>query len=457
MDEPNRLSEIDDLLAALASGALQVAHLEPCDVVLRALDDPPPIDVPSVLAAALDAPLDSAPLHALAAGRSTAAVITSDATRAVPNRLLLPGVLDELERGGLAPQAVTVVVGGGAHRPATREELERMFGQELLRRVQVVTHDARRDVCVDVGTTPAGTPVRVNRIVADADLRIAFGVVEPHEFAGFTGGRKAVLPGVAAYETILRNHRLEAIAHERARPGVLEGNPAHEDMLAALGLAPLDFAVNVTLDRRLRPTALAAGSAEAVHAALTGVVRRTATLEVAQAPDLLITGPGAPLDLNFYQAMKALVAVEPLVGPDTVVVLLAACRDGLGSADLLAPFEGGGAPGDVVGRAAADYTVQKDHSYFLARFLARCPHVVALCPGVADADLRRLRSTPAATLETALAEAVGRARRLSRRARPTALLLPRPQRALFTVVPPPAAAAAGVAPPLVPPSLRRPS
>jgi nickel-dependent lactate racemase len=424
--------DIDGALAALR----ERGPLDGAEAALRRAEDAPAIDAAAALRAALAAPTAVAPLRALAAGRPSAAVVTSDATRAVPNRLLLPVVLDELAAGGLAPDTVTVIVGGGAHRPATDAELHAMLGEELLRRVRVVTHDARRSDCVEVGVTPSGTPVRINRTVVEADLRIALGVVEPHEFAGFTGGRKALLPGVAAYETIVRNHTAKAITHDQARPGGLAGNPVHEDMVAALRLAPLDFIVNVALDRRLRPTAVAAGDPEAAHDELVAFVRRTTAVEVPGAPDLIVTGPGAPLDVNLYQALKALFAVEPLVGAETVVVLAAACRDGLGSDEMLEPFEGDATPDEAYQRAVAAYTIEKDHSCLLARFLGRCPNVVACCPGVADDDLRRLRFTPAATVEAAVEEAVGRAWRLSRQARPTAVLLPRPQRALFTVVPP---------------------
>lgn len=424
--------DIDGALAVLLEGRLRDA----AETSLHRAEDPPAVDAAAAVNAALAAPTASAPLRTLAARRSSAAVVTSDATRAVPNRLLLPSVLDELATGGLAAEAITVVVGGGAHRPATPEELRAMFGEEVLRRIRVVTHDARHSDCVDMGMTPGGTHLRINRIVAEADLRIALGVVEPHEFAGFTGGRKALLPGVAAYETILGNHGAEVIAHERARPGSLIGNPVHEDLLAALSLAPLDFIVNVALDRRLRPTAVAAGDPEAAHDELAAFVRSTAAVEVAGAPDLIVTGPGAPLDMNLYQALKALFAVEPIAGPETVVALAAGCGDGLGSDEMLQPFDGAAGPEEAYARAVAAYTIEKDHSCLLARFLARCPNVIACCPGVADADLRRLWFTPAESLEAAVEEAVGRARRLSRRARPTALLLPRPQRALFTVAPP---------------------
>jgi len=442
LQDPIARGDVDGAFEALLEGgALDATH-----ATLRRAVDPPAIDVAAEARAGLAAPVGSSPLRVLAQGHAKAAVITSDATRAVPNRLLLPPLLEELTAAGLAAGDITVVVGGGAHRPATDDEIRRMLGEEVRRRVRVVTHDARRSECRALGTTPAGTPVRINRTAAEADLRIAVGVVEPHEFAGFTGGRKALLPGVAAYETILRNHGAATISDPQARPGVLAGNPVHEDMLAALRLAPLDFVVNVTLDRFLRPTAVAAGGAEAAHAALVAFVRRTAGVEAPGAADLVITGPGDPLDLNLYQAVKALVAVEPLVGPDTVVVLAADCRDGLGSEEMLAPFAGARGPEEVRARAITAYSIEKDHACLLARFLARCPHVIACCPGVADGDLRRLSFTPAASLESAVEEAVGRARRLSRRARPTALLLPRPQRALFTVIPsptPPSGAAPG--------------
>lgn len=419
-----------DLDAALARAPSSPA-LRDCLVRSAALPEPRPIEVQTAASAALADPIGSPALASLAQRASSAAIITSDATRGVPNRELLPPLLDELARGGIDAARVTVVFGGGAHRPVTAEEVAAMLGDDLAARLSWVSHDAKKSACVSVGTTSRGNEILVNRVVAEADLIIALGVCEAHEFAGYTGGRKAILPAVAGYDAILRNHGIELISHPCARPGVLEGNPVHEEMLEAAGLAGLRFIVNVALDGALRPVELAAGEPEAAHAALVERIAETRTLELAGA-DLIVTGPGRPLDVNLYQSIKPLVALEPIVDRHTVVVLLSGCSEGVGSEEMLLPFDGADGPDEVVRRVLRDYTVEKDHSYFVARFLARCPNVVAWCPGVSDRDLARFGFEPARDLEDAL----GRARRQvpADVARPEVLLFARPQRALLSPV-----------------------
>ncbi len=229
--------------------------------------EPPPIDLGAALSRALARPVGAPPLRELARGRRRVAIITSDSSRPVPAHALLGPVLAELEAGGIDADAVDVVMGGGAHRPPYPEEIQALLGQ-WAGRVRVRCHDYRAADLVDLGRTPAGTPLLVDRVVAAADLRVSFGQVEPHEFAGFTGGRKSILPAVSGEATILANHSLANLSHPRSRPGVLEGNPIHEDMLAAARMARLDFIVNVVLGGDLQPFAAAAGDPVAAHAKL---------------------------------------------------------------------------------------------------------------------------------------------------------------------------------------------
>ncbi len=420
--------DLDAALARAASSPL----LAGCEIRCPAVAEPAPIELGPALAGALARPLGSPPLSELARGKDSAVIITADATRAVPSRALLPAVVAELNGAGIPDQRISLIVGTGAHRSLARDELVQLLGEEWVRRLRVTNHDPRAADLVRVGVTPRGNEVLVNRLVAEAAVRVAFGQVEPHEFAGYTGGRKAILPSVAAYDTIIRNHSLEMLAHPGARPGVLEENPIHTEMLAAARMARLDFIVNVVIDRQARPLAAAAGDFEAAHRHLVEVIERFARLEMPEEPvDLVVTGPGHPLDFNLYQSIKPLVAVEPLVDQESVVVLLSACRDGTGSDEMLEPFAGSAGPREALAGVHRAYTIEKDHSFFLARFLSRCPRVIALCPGVTDATLRTLLLEPAAGLDDALARA--RPRLAARRPRPLVLLFARPQRSLIRV------------------------
>jgi nickel-dependent lactate racemase len=420
--------ELDAALTHVASSPF----LAGCEIRRPAITEPAPIDLAAALTEALARPAGSPRLAEFARGKGSAVIITADATRAVPNRELLPGVVAELNAGGIPDQRITVVIGTGAHRPLTGDEFGQLLGEPWVRRLPVVNHDPRAADLVRVGVTPLGNEVLVNRLVAEADVRVAFGQVEPHEFAGYTGGRKAVLPSVAGYATIIRNHSIEMLGNPGARPGELAANPIHGEMLAAARMARLDFIVNVVIDGELRPLAVAAGGFEAAHGRLVQFIQRYATVEVPDRPvDLIVTGPGRPLDFNLYQSIKPLVAVEPLVDERSVVVLLSACRDGAGSAEMLEPFAGCPEPHEALARVNRAYTIEKDHAFFLARFLARCPQVIAWCPGVSDAELRTLMLEPAAGLDAALARA--RQRLASRRPRPLVLLFARPQRSLIRV------------------------
>ena len=455
--DPSQLRDLDAVVDGLAADAAAAG----CDVRRLGVAEPPPIDLRAALRRALARPRGAPPLRELARGRRNAVIITSDASRPVPTHALLGPVLAELEAAGIGADAVDVVIGGGAHRPPYREEVEALVGKPWAGRLRVSCHDYRSADLVDLGRTPAGTPLRIDARVAAADLRIAFGQVEPHEFAGFTGGRKAILPAVAGEETILANHSLANLSHPHARPGILEGNPIHEDMLAAAKMARLDFIVNVALGGDLQPLAVAAGDAEAAHAELTGFVRGFAELRRPEGPvDVVVTGPGAPLDINLYQSIKPLVGLQPMVegmAPRTLRWRLrrrapvadppgvrpsSSCSRVAGTGRVptrcSSPLTGPAVRGRCSPVCDRHYTVETNETFNIARFLTVCPHVVACCPGVPDRDLQRLFFTPAPTpdaaLETALALARADAQSAASAAtarRPVVLFLPRAHRALF--------------------------
>ncbi len=452
----NELADLDAVLLRLSRSPL----LRDCEVYELASSDPPPVDLADALKAALSSPIGTPPLHVLAQGRSSAAIITTDATRATPSAAMIGPVVEELLRGGIALEAIDVVIGLGAHRPATPQEIVRLMGAEWASRLRITNHNARARDLVRIGSTARGVPLLINRRVAQADLRIALGQVEPHEFAGFTGGRKAILPSVAGYESIIRNHSLEMLEADAARQGVLEGNPIHEEMVAAARLADLHFIVNVALDRELRPVAIAAGDVEAAHGELVRFLRRCLGVKPPdRAPAVIVTGPGQPLDINLYQTIKALVGVEPLLDarqttdPSPALLLLSRCWDGGGSDEMFEPFlqardrlavKPAGSltvSQEAMASLEQDYTIEKDEAYYIARVTPKCRRVVACCPGVADERLRALDWQTAADASSGLAEtlrltrelhAEGRGRRPDEGTAPLVLLCPRPQRVLFS-------------------------
>ena len=459
MTAVDELADFDALCERLAESRLLREH----EVLRLAPAEPAPVDLPAALAAALAKPVGTPPLHELARGRRTAVIITDDATRATPSAAMIGPVMAELARGGISSDDVEVIIAVGTHRPPTPDEIRRLVGGEWADRLRVTIHDSRADDLVPLGHTPRGTPLFVNRRVAQADLRIAFGQVEPHFFAGFTGGRKSILPGVAGYETIVHNHRLDNLSAATARPGVLEGNPVHEDMLAAARLARLDFIVNVAIGGESGPIAVAAGDVEQAHLRLAGFLRSQCGIAApARPPAVIVTGPGQPLDINFYQTVRALVGIEPLLDADRgdagapVVVILSRCWDGTGSEEMFEPFmeareqlesatEVDLPRAHAISRAALrslerGYTTEKDVSYFIARATPKCRAVIACCPGVSDDLLRSLGWESAADCDSAVARALelsrdathaGRGPEPGADASRLVVVCPRSQRALF--------------------------
>jgi len=410
-------------LAALAAEAELLGH----DVRTVAPPSPPAVDLMAAATAALATPTGTPPLRELAAGRHDVVVVTSDATRAVPSRALLDALMPELVAAGVADDEVTVVIATGAHRAATDAEVEQMLGPRWAAALRVVNHDAHAADLVGIGRTSRGTPVAICPEVAQADLRIALGVVEPHEFAGFSGGRKAILPGVAGYATILANHAPDRLTDPLTAAGSLTGNPVHEDMIEAVRMIGPVFILNVTLDERLRATAVAAGDCEAAHAVLAGFVRDSVGVEADGTPNVIVTGPGSPLDLSLYQSVKALGAVGPLAGARTRVLLLAACDEGVGSNDMVDLFAAAGSPPAALqALQGSDYEVQYCGALVLADFLTRHGQVHAWCPGVEDKVLEafgmRHATSPSAGLAAALEGLEAGAH---------VLFVPRPQRLLF--------------------------
>jgi nickel-dependent lactate racemase len=311
-------------------------HLPPGSLVLarppaRALPDPA-----GALAAALDQPLGTLPLAELARGRPSACIVVSDLTRPVPNRLLLPGILERLGQAGIPDERIELLVATGTHRPQTPAEVAQLVGPELVRRCRVRNHDCRDGgALLALGTTSGGIPVAVDAGYWRAGLKVLTGFIEPHLMAGWSGGRKAVCPGICGLETTKAFHAAPLLAHPRAVNGVLEGNPVHEQALEAARLAGADFIVNVTLDEERRPTGIFAGELDQAHRAGVARARAECLAPFAGPADVAVTTcAGYPLDATLYQAIKGLAAALPVVRAGGALVMAASCQEGLGSPDF---------------------------------------------------------------------------------------------------------------------------
>ncbi len=288
-------------------------------------------DEEAALRQALCVPIGSPPLQSLARPGQTAVIVHSDLTRPMPNDRVLPVLLSELEAAGVAQDDITVLNGVGTHRPQTKGELAQLLGPEICAQYRCEQHDCWDDSClVAVGSTHFGHPVRVNRTYLEADLKILTGFIEPHFFAGFSGGPKAVLPAIAAAESVLANHSADMIGHSEATWGVTRGNPVWEEMLEAALETDPTFLLNVTLNRDGKITGVFAGDLEAAHAAGCDFCRQSAMVAVPHLFDIVITtNSGYPLDLNLYQAVKGMSAAARVVRPGGSIILAAECWDGI--------------------------------------------------------------------------------------------------------------------------------
>ncbi|MBG0770379.1 MAG: nickel-dependent lactate racemase, partial [Anaerolineaceae bacterium] len=303
---------------------------ETADVYLVREVTPVP-DEAAAIREALRDPIGCPPLRESLRPGMTVAVVHTDITRATPNDRLLPVILAELESGGIRREDITLINGLGTHRPQTEDELRAMLGDEVFERYRCVQHDATDEAgLVYLGETQRGNPLWINRDLLAADLKILTGFIEPHFFAGYSGGPKTILPGVAGSASIFANHSPAMIADPNACFDRTVGNPIWEEMLEAALRVENTFLVNVTLDRENAITGVFAGDLQDAHAAGCNFVRQSSQYEIKTAYDVVVTtNSGYPLDQNLYQCVKGLAAAARAVRPGGAILLVAACEEGL--------------------------------------------------------------------------------------------------------------------------------
>jgi nickel-dependent lactate racemase len=279
---------------------------------------------------ALQEPLSSKKLREIAKAESRIAIVVDDDTRPTPSNIIVPPILDELNAAGSKDENITIIFACGTHKPVSHEKSVTLLGETIVNRYKVVNHDCRAQDLVKVGTTNRyGTPVFLNRVFTDADLRILTGAVSLHYFAGYSGGRKSILPGIAGEETIKHNHVMLLDAHSTA--GNLNENPVHEDMMEAAKLAKTDFTLNVVMNSKHEIVKAYAGDVEQVFAEGVKLVDEMYRVAVDRRADIVVVSPGGhPADLNLYQAYKAVDNALEVVKRGGVIILVAELPEGHG-------------------------------------------------------------------------------------------------------------------------------
>ncbi len=420
--------------AAFGSGT--VAFEPPRGLEVEAPAVPAPPEEPAADAArrALAAPTGSPPLEVRAKGSADAVVVVPDATRVCPTGEVLPLVLDALEKAGIPPAKVTVLAALGLHRGLTDAERAAALGAAASSGVSWAEHDPRA-ACRDLGSGPMGAPLRMNETVAASGFVVSIGVVEPHQYAGFSGGWKTVGIGCAGEETISFTHSTRFLDHPRCRPGIVEGNPFLDIVKENARRGGLKFALNFVVGTGGGVVAAAAGDPGVAHRLLGTRARGAFALPVKAAADVAVAGVGAPKDANLYQATRAatnlvLGAVEA-VKPGGTIVIVAACGEGVGRGTGEQRFAEAlrRGPAAVLADRTRTLLGGEQRAYAVARVLQSRKIVVA-CSSIPKGDLEAMGFGSAATVDEALADAVKRgARRL--------LVVPRAMR----VLPVPAGAA----------------
>jgi nickel-dependent lactate racemase len=389
-------------------------HVEvPDEATVVEPTDPPAIDDEyGAVISSLRAPTEGPPLEALVEAAKSVVVVFPDITRPMPNKTVLPPLLAELERLGVGPERVELLCATGTHRRATASEMSALIGEDLFSRYKVHDHSCTEDEHVVVGQVD-GTDVRIDRKYVEADVRIVTGFVEPHFFAGFSGGPKGVCPGLADLETVLEAHSRRRISDPLATWTVMVGNPVHDFVRQAADLVPPSLSLDVTIDRARRLTGVFSGPLHGAHRAACAEVLANSVSRVEGPFEVVVTTNGGhPLDRNLYQAVKGMAAAERVVAPGGTIVMAAECADGLpGGGAFERLLAGATDAGDLVAGGAPATAAPAEPDGWQAQVLGRVlskADVWLRSDGVDDASARLAQLRPVHDLDRAVTEALSR-------------------------------------------------
>lgn len=365
----------------------------------------------AAVADSLKSPIDSPPLSQIAYGRRSACIVISDITRPVPNRLLLVPILAAIEATGVPREGITILIATGTHRPNEGAEAERLVGSDIVRDYRIENHRCtrRQDMSL-VGTLENGVDVHVNKTYLAAELKILTGFIEPHMWAGYSGGRKSILPGISSIETVKYLHGPRIVAHPQAAYGVLEGNPFHQAALAAMAQAGADFVVNVTLNARQEITRVFSGHPVTAHLRGCDFLAGQCVRTIDEPLDfILTTNAGSPLDCNLYQTTKGMIAAAPAVKEGGVILVASACPEGMGTPDFQRVMDMIDTPQNFLARLMAEEFFIPDQwcAQEICQVLVRNP-VWLYTGGIEPARLERYGLRPVASIEKAVDELLAR-------------------------------------------------
>jgi len=350
---------------------------------------------------ALREPVGALPLANLVKPGSQIGLLVSDITRPCPSKTILPPLLDELRRIGVSSDDITIIIARGTHRAQNPQELERLLGREISR-IRVIEHEACRGDNRYVGVTSRRVPISINAQALDCDFTIGVANIDIHYFMGYSGGAKSLVPGVAAEETILANHAL--MTHPDAQPGKADGNPVREDAEEAARMAGLDYILNVVLNGRQEVAGVFAGDFVKAHRAGASLVDRIYKVPVKEKVDVVVASVGGfPYDINLYQAHKGLNNASYAVKQGGTIILLAECRDGLGSDVFKQWLLEATTPNDVIERLRDGFVYGGHKAAFIAQLTERVH--ISLVSSLSEETVRQAFMEPYKNVEDALTAA----------------------------------------------------
>lgn len=353
---------------------------------------------------AVNNPIKSVRLKQLSKNKNKVMIITSDHTRSMPSRLTIPLIIKEIKEGNSRAD-ITILIATGLHRPTTRKEMLDRFGEDIIKNYKMLVHDAfdtnqMKYIC----KLPSGSPLSVNKAVLEADLLVCEGFIEPHFFAGFSGGRKSILPGICSKETINANHSARAIGNPFSKTGCLENNPIHRDMIYAARKVGVDFILNVAMNDKKKVIAAFAGDLDAAHLEGCKFVERLSRVKRCDADIVITTNGGYPLDQNLYQCPKAISSAAECAGEDGIIIMVASCYDGVGGEEFQKLLSQGKPREllDIINKIPDEETIPEQWCVqILANIMLK--HKLIFVTNYLDHDtLKKLNITPAFTIEEAL-------------------------------------------------------
>lgn len=354
----------------------------------------------------LENPIGTPRLSVMAEGKENIVIIDSDHTRPVPSKIIIPQVLEEIRTGN--PKAkITILISTGTHRATTHDELIAKFGEDIVATENIIVHDADNSPLTYMGKLPSGGELHINKIATDADLLVAVGFIEPHFFAGFSGGRKALMPGVAKRETVMYNHNAEFINHPKARTGVLDGNPIHQDMLYAARLVNVGFICNVIINSDKDTVFAVSGDVDLAHRVGTQFLASKCQVKNVDADIAISTNGGYPLDQNIYQAVKGMTAAESTVKKGGVIIMMARSNDGHGGEEFHKMFATESNVDVLMDRFVSTPKEKTPQDQWQSQIFARVlKHATIIYVSEADEQIvKDLHMVPAKSLEEALKKA----------------------------------------------------